>query len=106
MHGKRTRVSDGVGNRGSGREYNNQPLSGIDSGENAVCGSRDSGGGGDDDEDGGGGDCNSNSQQRRRWQWRRRWRRMSGCFVLINFPLRRQPKLEFLMTYVMVKYNT
>jgi hypothetical protein len=31
---------------------------------------------------------------------------MSGCFVLINFPLRRQPKLEFLMTYVMVKYNT
>jgi hypothetical protein len=31
---------------------------------------------------------------------------MSGCFVLINLPLRRQPKLEFLMTYVMVKYDT
>jgi len=29
-----------------------------------------------------------------------------GCFVLINLPLRRQPKLEFLMTYVMVKYDT
>ena len=29
-----------------------------------------------------------------------------GCFVLINLSLRRQPKLEFLMTYVMVKYDT
>jgi hypothetical protein len=31
MHSKRTRVSDGIGNRGSGREFNNQPSSGIDS---------------------------------------------------------------------------
>jgi hypothetical protein len=27
-------------------------------------------------------------------------------FVLINLSLRRQPKLEFLMTYVMAKCNT
>jgi hypothetical protein len=54
MHAKRTRVNDGVANRGSGREYNNQPLSGIDSGGTAVRG------------DGGGG-------ARRRQQWQRQW---------------------------------
>ena len=37
MHGERTGVSDGVRNRGSGGECNNQPLSSIDSGGNAVA---------------------------------------------------------------------
>jgi hypothetical protein len=50
MHGQRTRVSDGVGNRGSNGEYNNQPLSDIDSGGNAVRG------------DGGGGGCSGGAR--------------------------------------------
>ena len=53
MHGERTRVSDGVGNRGSGGEYNNQPLSGINSGGNAVRG------------DGDGGRCSGGARRRR-----------------------------------------
>jgi hypothetical protein len=50
MHGERTRVSDGVGNKGSGGEYNNQTLSGINSAGNAVHG------------DGGGGGCSGETQ--------------------------------------------
>jgi hypothetical protein len=61
-HARRSRELEcqyGVENRGSGGEYNNQPLSGIDSVGTAVRG------------DGGSGGCSVGAMRRQQWQRRR-----------------------------------